>query len=59
MVLLRRLLCAVRGHDPFFALDDVGPFLKCASCSYRSTGFDARPSPRLVRWLRFQRRLAS
>jgi DNA-directed RNA polymerase subunit RPC12/RpoP len=57
LILLRRLWCALRGHNELFDLDAVGPFVRCPSCGYRSPGIDVTPSPRIVRAWRFQRRV--
>lgn len=59
MTWLHRLWCALRGHDPLFAIDARGAYVKCGSCSYRSPGFNAVPSRRVLRWWRFQRRVVS
>lgn len=40
MTWLRRLCCALRGHDPLYAIDARGPHVKCGSCDYESPGFN-------------------
>lgn len=59
MTPLRRLWCALRGHDPLFAVDAGGAYMTCGSCSYRSPGFDVVPSRRIVHLWRFQKRFGA
>ena len=50
---LKRLICAVRGHEEYLHFDKNRVYLECVSCGYESPGWsvgERRPAPlKLVR----------
>ena len=51
---LKRLYCALRGHEEYMHFDKNRMYLQCVGCGHESPGWTVEPASRPV--LRFQAR---
>jgi hypothetical protein len=47
---VRQAFCGLRGHDHMLRLEHDRLFLKCATCSHESPGWELTEAPPQVRW---------
>ena len=61
MGLLRRLICAIRGHEDYLHFERNRVYLQCVACGYESPGWTVENRRPVLRFesRRFQTRPAS